>query len=178
MISMWYRRGLLAAVLAGGVFLALVLKDVAAEKTGPVTAEQTAQNECAKRALQTYIKDKLALVPKPEDVAKLKFLSVETTIARGGWKNGIACSSPRVSSPTPPLPYSRFNRQPRLTAVSVMRLSKYFATTRPTMINSGAEAAVVGVRMAAPQCSPAEARRIAANIASGPATALNACSKA
>ena len=34
------------------------------------------------RASQAYLKDKLALLPQPEDVAKLKFLSIENTIAK------------------------------------------------------------------------------------------------
>jgi hypothetical protein len=78
------RRGFLLAAVVLVVLLLLALKAISTGKppTKSPTAKQRVQNECAMRVYQAHLKDKLALLPQPEDVAKLKFLSIENTIAK------------------------------------------------------------------------------------------------
>jgi hypothetical protein len=106
-MTTWHRRSLLVAVLAGVVFVVFVLKDNAAEKqqTRSTNPPQAAQNDCATRATQTYLRDQLALMPKPEDVPKLKFLSIETTIAKRRLEERYCLQFARcvVTDPSAPL---------------------------------------------------------------------------
>jgi hypothetical protein len=75
--------GLLLAAVIGVGSMSLALKAQSEEKPGdPSTAAQLAQTECIRRASETYLKDKLLLLPQSEDVSKLKFLSVDKIIEK------------------------------------------------------------------------------------------------